>query len=241
MQTTNVIGASKASPFSALITMFYDPYRAFHMLERRRFAWLPLVLVTLCSFALYVWYFSVVDFFWLSDQILTTISDAEQRAQAEKVVSKDMMTGTTMMTVIFTPLFFAMLTGLYFAIIGKIRNDDFGFAKGFALSLWASVPNVFLLVLGGMQILLTSGGQFDPSHLNPVSMNQLFFHLEMGNAWAGFLDSINVLSIWNIVLTIIGYKVWSKVSRQSAVKVVVIPYVIIYIGWAVINVMSKAA
>lgn len=241
MQTTNVIGVSSTSPFSALVTMFYDPSRAFGMLEQRRAAWLPLVLVTLCTCALYLWYFSVVDFAWLSEQMLATIADAEKRAQAENVVSKGMMKGTTMATVIVTLPLFAALAGLYFAIVGKVRNDNFEFGKGFALSLWSSVPGVLLLVLGGMQILLNAGGQFDPSHLNPVSLNQLLFHVNMQNPWAGFLDSISVLSIWSIVLNVIGYQVWAKVSRSTALKVVLAPYVVVYVGWALINLMSKAA
>ena len=37
--------ASNGSPFSALFTMFYEPSRAFAMLEPKRHAWLPLVLL----------------------------------------------------------------------------------------------------------------------------------------------------------------------------------------------------
>ncbi|WP_426105868.1 hypothetical protein [Massilia sp. TSP1-1-2] len=54
--------ASNASPVSALGTMFYDPSRAFAMLEPKRHAWPPLVLLIVTAMALMTWYFNVVDF-----------------------------------------------------------------------------------------------------------------------------------------------------------------------------------
>jgi hypothetical protein len=240
MQTTNVIGAPSASPFSALVTMFHSPSAAFAMLEPRRHAWFPLVLLTLFNTALFLWYFSVVDFAWLQEKMFASIPDAAQRENAMKFMSKGTLQAMTVGGALFTVPFVAALAGLYFAIVAKVRNSDFGFAKGFALSLWASVPALAGLVLGAMQILLNPGGQLEFSQLNPVSLNQLFFHVEMGRPWASMLDSLSVISIWSMVLLAIGYQVWAKVSRATAVKVVLLPYVVIYGIWAVVNLMSKA-
>jgi hypothetical protein len=42
------------------------------------------------------------------------------------------------------------------------------------------------------------------------------------------------------VLLVIGYQVWAKASRATAIKVVLIPYAVVYAIWAVVNLMSKA-
>jgi hypothetical protein len=220
--------------------MFHSPGAAFAMLEQRRAAWVPLVLVMLSTAGLFLWFFSVVDFAWLQERMFAAVPDAAQREQAMKLMSKGTMQAMTVGSVLFTVPTIAALTGLYFSLVSKVRNSDFGFGKGFALSLWASVPSVLLLVLGGMQIMLNPDGRLDFSQLNPVSLNQLFFHVEMGRPWASFLDSLSVIIIWNMVLLVIGYQVWARVSRATAAKVVLIPYAVIYAIWAVVNLMSKA-
>ncbi|MFL6676616.1 MAG: YIP1 family protein [Massilia sp.] len=241
MQTTNVIDAPAASPFNALAAMFYDPTRAFAMLQARRHAWLPLVLLVASNAALLFWYFSVVDFAWLLERMFAMIADVEKREHAMKMMSKGMMQTTTMIGGALTVPLFAAIGGLYFLIVGKVRNIDFGFGKGFALSAWASVPGLLMLALGGLQIVLTPGGQLDFSQLNPVSLNQLLFHVDMGRRWAGLLDSLSVITIWGMVLTAIGFQVWARVSRATAFRITLIPYVAIYGIWAAYNLMSKAA
>jgi hypothetical protein len=45
---------------------------------------------------------------------------------------------------------------------------------------------------------------------------------------------------WNIFLLVIGYQMWGKASRATAVKVVVAPYIVIYGAWLAFA-MSRAA
>ena len=237
-KTTDI--ASSTSPMSALITMFYDPRRAFGMLEPKRHAWLPLVLLIISAVVLMTWYFSVVDFSWLMDQMFATVKDASQRAAAKSMMTRNMMRITTLITsVLLYPAMFAV-TGLYFMIVGKSINKDVGFGTGFALSAWASVPGLLMLPLGAVAITLASGGQLGFSELNPLSLNQLFFHHELTHPMTSVLDSISVTSIWGMVLTVIGFQVWAKVSTSTALKVVLIPYLIIFGGWFAFA-LSKAA
>jgi len=221
--------------------MFYEPRRAFSMLEQRRFAWFPLILLIVVNGGLLFWYFSYVDFAWLQEKMVAAIPDAEQREAAMKAMTADTMKVMSVSGVILSVPIVSALTALYFLIVAKVRNTDFGFGKGFALSLWASVPSLLMPILGAIQIMLTPGGQLEMSQLNPVSLNQLLFQFEMGHPWASWLDSLGVVTIWNMVLLIIGFEVWGKVSRATATKVVLIPYVVFYGVWAAINLMSNAA
>jgi len=231
--------ASSASPVRALITMFYEPSRAFAMLEPKRHAWLPLVLLMVAMTALFSWYFSVVDFAWFMDQMLAAMKPAE-RDMAKSMMSKTMMQTSTLVSGVVSYPVVCAVGGLYFMLVGKFINQHVSFGTGFALSAWASVPALLTLPLGAVAITLASGGQLGFSELNPLSVNQLFFQYDMAHPMAGILDSLNATSLWSVFLTIIGFQVWTKVSQSTALKVVLIPFVTIYAIWFAFA-MSKAA
>lgn len=220
------------SPTAALTTMFYDPVTAFGMLETKRHSWLPLVLLMASSCILMLWYFSVVDFAWMMDTMTAEIKDAAAREQASAVMSK-----TTMQTMgiagslVVLPLFMA-LYGVYFLLVAKaMNNDSFGYGAGFGLAAWASVPSLLMLPIGAMQIMLSSNNQLTTAELNPLTLNQLFFQYPMMHPLSGPLEMLSVPFFWSILLMIIGFQVWAKVSRATAAKVVLIPHATVFGIW----------
>jgi hypothetical protein len=243
MEMTKTADTSSGnSPFGALIAMFYEPTKAFGMLTPRRYGWLPLVLIMLTSFILLMWYFNVVDFAWLSDQMNASIKDAAAREQASQMMTKGIMQGMTVGGALVGIPMMTALMGVYFMIVAKSISKEFGFYEGFSLAAWSYVPALLGLPLGIIQIMLSPNAQFGMSELNPLSLNSLVFHYPMSHSLAGWLDMINVTSLWGVVLMIIGFQVWAKVSRATAMKVVLIPYITILGGWlAIALAMSKAA
>lgn len=239
MELSKPANAPTNSPFNALITMFYEPGRAFAMLEPKRHAWLPLLLVILVTAALMSWYFSVVDFSWFVDQMLASIKDATQREQSKAMMSRFLMQTTTTAAAVITLPVACALAGVYFMVVGKTMNKNMDFGDGFALAAWASVPALLMLPLGAIAINMASDGQLGFSELNPLSLNQLFFQYEMAHPMAGVLDTISFTGIWSVILTIIGFQVWAKVPLSTALKVVLIPYVTIFALWFAFA-MSKA-
>ena len=241
MELTKTAETGSASPFSALITMFYEPAKTFASLEHRRAAWLPLVVLMLSTAALMTWYFNIVDFAWLMDQMFATIKDPAAREKAAGMMSKQMMQISGIGgALIGMPVIFALM-GVYFMFAGKVQSKEFTFGKGFALAAWSSLPTLLAFPLGAMQIMLSSNGQMGFSDLNPLSLNTLFFHHPMGHPMASLFDSISVPSIWSAVLMVIGFELWAKAKRSTAIMVVAIPYAVIYGVWLAVALMSKAA
>lgn len=240
MELTKTASARDVSPFSSLITILYEPARTFAALEPRRAAWLPVILMMLSTAALMSWYFSFVDFSWLTDQMLATVKDAVQREKAQAMMSKQTMLVSGLAgALIAIPVGIAVIAA-YFMAAGKLCSKEFSFGKGFALVAWSYVPGLLSLPLGAMQIMLSSSGQMGFSDLNPLSLNTLFFHYLMSHPMASLLDSVSVLSVWSAVLLVIGFQAWAKVSRATALKVVLIPYLVIYGGWLAFA-LSRAA
>lgn len=231
MELTHSRADLQQNAMSALANMFYDPVRAFKILEARTYAWLPLFLLMSTTAALTAWYFSIVDFSWFQDQVLATISDVEAREQARHVMTERMMIVSTLAAAVVTPPIVWAILGVYFIIAGKFINRDISFVGAFALSAWSSVNSLLLLPLGAIQIYLSSNGKLGFSELNPVSINQLFFNFEMAHPMANVLDSLSLMTLWSIVLSVLGFQVWTKVSRATALKVVVGPYAVFYGVW----------
>ncbi len=240
MEMTNNAAAGSVSPFAAVIAMFYEPGKTFASLEQRRGTWVPLTLLILCTGVLFLWYFTSVDIDWLKEQMFATIKDPGQRAKSMEVVTRQMlMFGGIGQAVIGLPVFLALI-GLYFMFVGKMYSKDFSFGKGFSLATWTSVPALLTLVLGGTAILLSKGGQLAVGELNPLSLNALLFHRPIGDPLNTLFESISLLTIWSAVLMVIGFQVWAKVPRATAIKVVVIPYAVIYGVWLAIALLRAA-
>lgn len=239
MELTNNAPIASASPASAFTTMFYEPTATFQRLEAKPRGWFPMLVLMISTAALTLWYFSMVDFAWLSDQMMAAMKP-DEREQAAKILTRNMMQGTSLISaLVMFPLFFAIM-GVYLMIASKFLSHGISFGKGFALAAWSSVPGILMFPLGAMQILMASNNQFDYSALNPVSLNQLVFHYEMNHPLATLMDSLNLTTFWSMFLLVIGFKVWAKVKNSTAFLVVLLPYILIYGLWFAYG-MSKVA
>ena len=230
----------RVSAFGTLIQMFTEPSQAFAAVEKRSMVWLPLLLTLFCTAIVTFWYYHSVDFAWLQDRMAATIPDQAAREMAKEMMSKTTMQWSSVGGILIgMPLVYSIMA-VYFLVVAKIQKLEFGFAKWFSFSVWASVPGLLMLPLGAMQILMTQNGQLGFEQLNPVTLNQMFFHIEMGKPWASLLDSISVMSVWSMVLMVVGFQTWAKSSRAKAIAVVMIPYGVIYGIWIIVSFMSKS-
>ncbi len=220
--------APHISPFSTLIGIFLEPSKSFAAIEKKSMVWLPLVLSMLGGAALLFFYYQQVDFAWLQDKLLAG-KDMEpaQREAALKFMTKNMLIGMSMIGALIGPPIVYAITALYYIIVAKVADIPTGYGKWFTLAAWASVPNLLGLVLGFIQIALSDHGRLAPNQLNPLTLNQLFFHIDLNLPWASLLDSINVCSVWTIVLLVIGFQSWSKKSRVASIAIVLTPIVLI--------------
>ncbi len=238
--TTSPTGTAGISPFAAVVKMFYEPTRTFELLKPKSHAWLPLILVTAAIVGLFMWYFSVVDNAWLLEQFLN------QMKASERAAMEDTITIGSFKTMLIGGQLFGMpvmcaLVGLYLMIASKVVKRPMNFGESFALSAWAFIPSLLLLPLAAIQILMSTNPQFDPSALNMLSVNALFFQYPMGHPYAALFDSIGVTSIWTVFLFIIGFHVWTKAPMATAVKVILLPYAVIYGIWIAVAMGTAAA
>jgi hypothetical protein len=72
-----------------------------------------------------------------------------------------------------------------------------------------------------------------PNVLQPLSLNELVFHLPQGTVAAGLLGALNLTYLLNWALMIIGVRAWSQRSWQFSSIYVLLPWVVIFGLWAV--------
>lgn len=231
MEMIEKAAPASTSPLSAIVRMFYEPRAVFQQLELRRATWLPLLLLIGSTVVLTVWFFQFVDIAWLQESLLAKVSDPEVREKQREAMGASSMLTFGVIGAVVGYLVSFTIGGIYYMIVSKVRNVEFSFGKGFALSVWASVPLLLLFPLGVMQILLASSNQIPFEALNPLSLNQLFFHYEMDHPMASILNTLSIPMFWSVFVTIIGYEVWGKASRTTATLTVLAPTVVIYGGW----------
>jgi hypothetical protein len=222
-----------ASPFNALFRLFYEPASTFGVLAARRATWIPVVSVIAANVGLLLWYFlRFVDYAWFQEHLLYSVTDPVERQQQQlTAISQQTMGIMSAIGAAVTLVGSYAISGLYLMIVGKIKNQELSFGKGFSLSAWAAVPSVLLLPLGATQMLFASDHQVPVEALNPTTLNHLLFQLEASHPFAGLLENLSAPLVWNLVLLVIGYQAWTGTPRGPAMRIILLPYAVIYGIW----------
>lgn len=85
-----------------------------------------------------------------------------------------------------------------------------------------------------LNFVIAPDARVAPELLNPMSLNNLFFQLDIGHSLKGLADSLDLTALWVWGLMIYGYRQWTDKSWGISSVVILIPIVIIYGGWALI-------
>jgi len=103
------------------------------------------------------------------------------------------------------PIVFAIYA-VYFLLVNKAFDEEaLGFKHWYSLVCWSSIPAIFTSLSSFFNFLLADSGQLSLEHLNPISFNNLFFHLTPADPLFGPLSSWDPMLIWSTVLLVIGY------------------------------------
>ena len=214
-----------------------QPRKAFDALTERPRFWFPLLLTVVVGVVTTVWYYKVVDLQWLLDETLrsnprTAAMTEDQRAQALQRMTPGVLMGSSVLAVVLLAPLFRVLETTYFLLAGKVMNVQRSFRQWLALSCWSSLPTL-LATIPTVILLATSGnGQIDSSAIQPLSLNELFFHRHMGDGGYQLLVSLSVLQPLAWLLSAIGVQQWSKRSWGFSAVFVLLPVVLIYGAWA---------
>ena len=215
-----------SNPLQACVDILTSPRETFDALkDKKNWSWVPFGLVIASSIALFLYYFSAVDFEWMMDQMLDEMSGEELQAAQEFMTKTSMIWSTTLGGAIGIIVTNAIMA-VYFNLITKVSSpNEMTFFAWYGFSWWISMPMVVSSLLAGLVIIFSSAGMVSLEDLSPTSLG---FLADRSSSWFGFFSGINLFSLWSIVLGAIGLSSWLDLSSKKAFFIAVTPSLIIY-------------
>ena len=218
----------------ALVTA---PRRAFEAIAEKPRWLFPLLVLLLPTLVVLVWYYLTVDLAWIIDEQMRTNPrmanlTEEQRAQVAQFSSRGTLTVTSAIAACVLVLLFRVLEATWYLLAGKVTNVNRSFRQWFALANWTSLPGVLAVIPAVLSLLLADTDQMDPGVLQPLSLNELFFHRGIGESGYQLLSSVGLLQVLGAALAIIGVHTWSRRSWLHAAVIVLLPVGLILGPWA---------
>lgn len=216
---------------STLVDIFLQPGKAFADLRERPTFMVPFLLLAGLSVAMTLAYFMRVDPSWYADHMFDASGANVSAADIEK--AKAAMPGAQVMGaigavsgVIMVAIMLA-LTGLYLWIAAKVTGRPLGYRHGLSLAAWASMPGVLGLLVALIGAL-TMSPQTPIESLMLTHVDPLLVELPADHRWNRLAQAMDLLGLWSLFLTALGWRVWTRSSWLQAVVVALIPTVLVY-------------
>lgn len=214
-----------------------SPSKAFAELNEQPRVWFPLLLTVIAAVGITAWYYSVVDFSWLVEQILSGNPDSArmtdaQRQQAATFMSRGFLMGTSVITIALFLVGARLVEAVYYLLAGNITGVQKPFKNWFALGWWTGLPGLISVVPAALILLLSDNNQISSSAMAPLSLNELFFHKGMAERGFTLLTTLTLVHpiIWG--LTVVGVHVWSGRSWWFSSLFSLLPPLLVYATWA---------
>jgi Yip1 domain len=231
------IPPSEPAPLSEgarIINTFIAPSKTFTDLRRSASWWAPWLLIAI---------FSVIFIFAVGKQVTfeqvtkNAIAHSSRADQFDKLPADQQASRIRLQTKIvgifaygspFLLLFYCLLGTLALWLSFKlVLGGETTFGQAYAITMYGWLPGIIGAILGTISLFAGVNPEgFDIN--NPVGTN-LAYYLDpetTGKFVRGMASSLDILSIWTIVLIGIGFSCTSKVKRSTAIIVVAVWYVV---------------
>jgi hypothetical protein len=211
-----------------IIDTFIAPSKTFTDLRRSASWWAPWILISIFSLVFIYAMGKQVGFEQISKNQVAHSSRADQfdklpaDQQAKQIQLSSKIVGFFAYGSPVLILFYVLIETLALWLTFKlVAGAETSFGQAYAISIYAGLPGIIGAVLGTISLFAGVNPEgFDIN--NPVGTN-LAYYLDpetTGKFLRGMASSLDVLSIWTIVLIGIGYACTSKVKRTNAILIV---------------------
>jgi len=209
-----------------IIDTFIAPSKTFTDLRRSASWWAPWILMSIVSVAFIYVIGKQIGFEQITRNQIAHSSRADQQARQIQIsvkIIKFFAYGNPLML-----LFYILLMTVVLWVTIKVgAGGDTPFKTAYAIVMYASLPGIIGGILGIISLYAGVNPEgFDIN--NPVATN-LAYYLDpetTGKFVRGMASSLDVFTIWTIVLIGIGFASTSKVKRSTAIIIVAVWYLV---------------
>ncbi len=220
---------AKMSEGARIINTYVAPSKTFTDLRRSAAWWGPWILISIFSIAFMITIGKQVGFEQISKNQIEHSKRAEQfdklpaDAQAKQLaLSGKIISGIGYASPLVILLISLISTTALWATfkVGAAAETTFG--QAYAIVMYAGLPGVIGAILGIISLFAGVNPEgFDIN--NPVGTN-LAYYLDpetTGKFVRGMASSVDLITIWSVILIGIGFACTSKVKRSTAITIVV--------------------
>lgn len=223
--------------FNNLINIIVAPSQTFQSIKEKPSVLFPYLLLILVLILTQFVVLNLIDFDYFLEDIITRQAAATQTPESElrqgmAIMTPTFMAATAAISIVIVLSLIFCIYAAYLNLIAKLGDDRYRFKHFFSLMVWTSMPMLLSSVASILNVMLNSNRQFTQTQLDPLSLNNLFFHASGPSA--AMLNGINLAAIWSAVLLVLGYRYLTGSSLGKAAVITLAPFVVIYGGWAVL-------
>jgi hypothetical protein len=199
---------------------------------------LPMAASVLLGTALVVAYFHQVDAAWLVDQFVNHDARLAELTEEKRQKIASMMSGAFVekayLAAILVGLPLARFAeALYYHLAGKLLGLRVGFKRWLALTCWSSLPLLLPVAAALLTLSMRHAQQMTLESLDGLSLNELLLHRAAGAPGYALATSLTIAHPWAWGLAASGVRAWSGRSWAFSATMALLPWVVIYGGWAI--------
>jgi len=224
---------TEKSSLAVALDLVAAPNQAFAAIKERPSVWLPLLVLVVSYATVSFVYMTSVDLAWFFDQQLQQSQDLteDQRAQAVRATTSISPLAYGAIGAVTGPiglLIVLFIGALYYTAVSFFSHDGIRLKQWFAFNCWCCLPIVLGILATLVNIVVGDARFMAQDEINPLSFGNLLAMdtADMDPVQRGLL-SVDVTTIWAIVLSVLGYQLWTKRSTVATVAVVLGPLVLI--------------
>jgi hypothetical protein len=221
-----------------LVNVFFAPSRTFTDIRNNASWWVPWLLVAVTSLVFMYVVQQKIGFEQIVQNEITNSGRAEQleklspeQRQQQMKLSLTIMKVASYATPVTTLIFLLIVGGILMATFNFGFGAEVKFAQSVAVVAYSMVPSLIGSALGIVALLV---GVREPDAFNirnPVATNPAYFMDPTQHKFLyGMASSLDIFTIWMIILLGIGYSSISKAKRTPAILAVAG----LYVAWKLV-------
>lgn len=116
---------------------------------------------------------------------------------------------------LFSPVFGALISSVIYLIIAKISGSSVTFKQLFSMSVFIFMITALSFLVNGIAFMATGNG--DPE----IMFTSLNSFINAGGSLGAFLNTIEIFTIWSMILTAIGLQIVANFSKVLSWSLVI--------------------
>lgn len=197
----------------SLFGIITEPKTQFKRIVDNPIILVPFIIVTILTVLGMLLMMTQIDFMGIDPYF-------NQMSEEEVMIATIFAQATFAITGLFIPAFSILISTVIYFIIAKIAKSTVSFKQMFSM-------NTFIYMITVLSIFVNALGFFGMSNPNPdVYLTSLNSIIGAEGALGALLSSIEIFTIWGLIVTAIGLQIVARFSKGLAWGIVIVFFVI---------------